>query len=184
LIVMSKEGGYLGFENIHICMIYDESGYAYWDLDTLHEMRSDRYYYYNLLQDWAGFSDDYKIVNKKKYLNLKRENKWIKLYVKEKVKILNNKENVKNLIYVNKLIFKRRHLLKINRIRNKFFFLFKKKKIYFSKVYNNSLPINRVRGLAKWRFLDFSYENYNKFGLVHNINKKYIYEDKKDDYYK
>jgi hypothetical protein len=29
LIVMSKEGGYLGFENIHIAMIYDELGYAY-----------------------------------------------------------------------------------------------------------------------------------------------------------
>jgi len=29
LLLLSKQGGYLGFENIQICMIYDEIGYAY-----------------------------------------------------------------------------------------------------------------------------------------------------------
>jgi hypothetical protein len=29
LIMLTREGGYLGFENIHICMVYDELGYAY-----------------------------------------------------------------------------------------------------------------------------------------------------------
>jgi hypothetical protein len=181
---MSKEGGYLGFENIHIAMIYDELGYAYWDIDTLHDLRSDRYYSYDLMRNWAGFSDDFNIINKEKYINLKKENKWIKLYVKEKVKIKNNKEKIKNFIKINKLIYKRRHLLKINKIRNRFFYYLKKKKIYFYNNYNDNLPLNRVRGLAKWRFIDLSYKNYNEFGLLHNINKKYIYENKKDDYYK
>jgi hypothetical protein len=29
LLYFAHQGGYLGFENVHICMIYDESGYAY-----------------------------------------------------------------------------------------------------------------------------------------------------------
>ena len=37
------------------------------------------------------------------------------------------------------MLFKRRNLLKINRIRNNFFYLFKDKKIYFSKNYNEYL---------------------------------------------
>ena len=184
LILLTRQGGYLGFENIHICMIYDELGYAYWDVDVLHDLRSDRYYCYDLMQNWAGYSNDFNIINKKKYINLKKENKWIKLYVKEKVKIKNNKEKIINFNKIDKLIYKRRHLLKINRIRNKFFYFLKNKKIYFFNNYNDSLPLNRIRGLAKWRFLDLSYKNYNEFGLMHNINKKYINEDKKDDYYK
>jgi hypothetical protein len=29
ILLLARQGGYLGFENIHICMIYDELGYAY-----------------------------------------------------------------------------------------------------------------------------------------------------------
>lgn len=184
IILLTRHGGYLGFENIHICMIYDELGYAYWDVDVLHDLRSDRYYLYNLSKNWLGFSNNYSIIDKNKYLNLKKENKWIKLYVKEKINIKNNKEKIKNFIKLNKLLFKRRHLLKINKIRNEFFFLFKKKKIHFSNKFNDYLPLNRNRGLSKSRFLNLGYNNYYGFGSVHNINKKYIYENKNDDYNK
>jgi hypothetical protein len=136
------------------------------------------------MSNWGGYSNDHKIISKKKYFNLKKENKWIKLYVKDKVTIINNKEKVKNLIKINKLLFRRRNLLKINRIRNRIFSLFEDKKIPYYKNYNDYLSLNRIRGLAKWRFLELGYNNYNEFGLVHYINKKYIYEDKKDDYYK
>jgi len=165
-------------------MIYDELGYAYWDLDTLHDLRSDRYYYYNLMHNLAGYINSYYIINKEKFVNLKKENKWIKLYVKEKVNINNEKENIKNFNKINKIIYKRRHLLRINKIRNKLYFLLIKKKVYFFRNYNDSLSLNRIRGLAKWRFLEISFTNYNEFGFLHNINKKYIDEDKKDDYYK
>jgi len=184
LLILTKTGGYLGFENIHICMAFDELGYAYWDLDILHDLRSDRYYYYELMENWAGFSDDYNKLNKNKYLNLKKENKWIKLYVEEKVSIKNNKEKIKNFIKLNKLLFKRRNLLKVDKFRNIIFDNLLEKKIYLKKNYDDYLSLNRIRGLAKWRFIELSLNNYNEFGFVHNINKKYIYEDKKDDYYK
>jgi hypothetical protein len=184
ILLLARQGGYLGFENIHICMIYDELGYAYWDVDTLHDLRSDRYYYYDLMQDWAGYSDKYKSINRRKFINLKKENKWIKLYVKEKIKISNNKENICNFSKINKIIYKRRHLLRINRTRNKFILLLRKNKIYYSRTYNDFICLNRIRGLAKWRIIDLALKNYDDFGSIHKINKKYIDEDKKDDYYK
>jgi len=115
---------------------------------------------------------------------LKKENKWIKLYVKEKVKINNDKESICNFSKINKIIYKRRHLLKISKTRNKFSLLLRRKKIYYSRTYNDFICLNRVRGLAKWRFIDLVLKNCNNFGLIHEINKKYIDEDKKDDYYK
>jgi hypothetical protein len=184
ILLLTRQGGYLGFENIHICMIYDELGYAYWDVDTFHDLRSDRYYYYNLMYDWAGYIDNYQKINKEKFINIKKENKWIKLYVKEKVNIKNDKDNIKNFSKINKIIYKRRHLLRLNRLKNKFIFSLRKNKVYFLKNYKDFISLNRVRGLAKWRFLDLSLKNYETFGAVHKINKNYLNEDKKDDYYK
>lgn len=184
ILLLTRQGGYLGFENIHICMIYDELGYVYWDVDTFHDLRSDRYYYYNLMQDWAGYLDNYRTINEKKFINLKKENKWIKLYVKEKINIKNDKDEIKNFNKINKIIYKRRHLLRLNRIKVKFISSLRKNKIYFFKNYKEFININRVRGLAKWRFLYSNLKNNKELGVVHKINKDYLNEDKKDDYYK
>jgi hypothetical protein len=164
-------------------MIYDESGYAYWDQDTHHEMRSDRVYRYNLFKNWAGFSDNYYILENKKDFIIKKS-EVIKSYLNEEVKIINDKEKIINLNRKGSLFFRKRHLSKINKIRNKFFYLLKDKKIYLNKNYCDYISFNKNRGSARQRFVDLENENYNDFGSLHNINLKYLYEDKKDDYYK
>ena len=185
LLLLIRQGGYNGFENVHICMIYDELGYVYWDVDVHHELRSDRLYRYNIWKNWAGFADDYYIMeNKKDYLIKKSE--YMKEYLNEKVNIINDKEKIINLNRKGNVFFRKRHLSKINKIRNKFFYLLKDKKIYLDKNYCDyiSYSKNRGSGSAKERFVELENENYNNFGSLHNIKLKYINEDKKDDYYK